>query len=48
LGNALLVCATETKTQADIDAYARALDEVLSDAAAAAPVRSGTAAERAA
>jgi glycine dehydrogenase subunit 1 len=29
LGNALLVCATETKTQADIDAYARAMSEAL-------------------
>jgi glycine dehydrogenase subunit 1 len=29
LGNALLVCATETKTQADIEAYARAMSEVL-------------------
>jgi glycine dehydrogenase subunit 1 len=35
LGPALLVCATETRTLADIDAYARALGEVLSDAAAA-------------
>jgi glycine dehydrogenase subunit 1 len=29
LGNALLVCATETKTQADIDLYARAMSEAL-------------------
>ncbi len=29
LGNALLVCATEMRTQADIDAYARALGEIL-------------------
>jgi glycine dehydrogenase subunit 1 len=29
LGSALLVCATEMRTQADIDAYARALAEVL-------------------
>lgn len=29
LGNALLVCATETKTEADIDAYVAALGEVL-------------------
>jgi glycine dehydrogenase subunit 1 len=29
LGNALLVCATETKTQADMEAYARALAEVM-------------------
>ena len=29
LGNALLVCATETKTDVDIDAYASALAEVL-------------------
>jgi glycine dehydrogenase subunit 1 len=29
LGNALLICATETKTQADIDAYARAMSEAL-------------------
>jgi glycine dehydrogenase subunit 1 len=28
-GNALLVCATETKTAADIDAYVAALQEVL-------------------
>jgi glycine dehydrogenase subunit 1 len=35
LGPALLVCATETRTAADIDAYARALGEVLASAAAA-------------
>ncbi|HEY0939311.1 MAG TPA: aminomethyl-transferring glycine dehydrogenase subunit GcvPA [Steroidobacter sp.] len=29
LGNALLVCATEMRTDADLDAYARALAEVL-------------------
>ena len=29
LGNALLVCATETKTEADIDAYVDALESVL-------------------
>ncbi len=29
LGNALLVCATETRSEADIDAYATALREVL-------------------
>jgi glycine dehydrogenase subunit 1 len=29
LGNALLVCATETKTGADIDAYVAALKDVL-------------------
>ena len=29
LGNALLVCATETRTDADIDAYATALAAVL-------------------
>jgi len=30
LGNALLVCATETKTQADLEAYASALQEIMS------------------
>jgi glycine dehydrogenase subunit 1 len=35
LGNALLVCATETRTMADIDTYARTLREVLDKAAAA-------------
>jgi glycine dehydrogenase subunit 1 len=35
LGNALLVCATETRTAADIDAYAKALAEVLKKARAA-------------
>jgi len=29
LGNALLVCATETKLDVDIDAYARALAGVM-------------------
>lgn len=29
LGNALLVCATETRTTADIERYARALEEVM-------------------
>ncbi len=36
LGNALLVCATETKTPADLAAYAKALAAVLADAPAAA------------
>jgi glycine dehydrogenase subunit 1 len=31
LGNALLVCATETKTDADIDAYVAALENVLTE-----------------
>jgi glycine dehydrogenase subunit 1 len=35
LGNALLVCATETKSHADIEAYASALGEVLRSARAA-------------
>jgi glycine dehydrogenase subunit 1 len=35
LGAALLVCATETKSSADIDAYARALTETLRPARAA-------------
>jgi glycine dehydrogenase subunit 1 len=35
LGAALLVCATETKSSADIDAYARALAETLRPARAA-------------
>jgi glycine dehydrogenase subunit 1 len=39
LGHALLVCATETKTSADIDAYAHALGEVLSNAPAAVSER---------
>ncbi len=34
LGHALLVCATETRTPDDIDAYARALGEVMTGAAA--------------
>ncbi len=29
LGNALLVCATETKTQADLEAYSRALQQIM-------------------
>lgn len=36
LGNALLVCATETRTLADIEAYARALNETMRNSAAAA------------
>jgi glycine dehydrogenase subunit 1 len=35
LGDAILVCATETRTTADIEAYARALARVLGRAAAA-------------
>jgi len=35
LGNALLVCATETRTRDDIAAYARALAEIMQNAAAA-------------
>ena len=35
LGNALLVCATETKTSADIESYANALAETLKAAKAA-------------
>ena len=35
LGHALLACATETRTRADIDAYARALGRELGRAAAA-------------
>jgi glycine dehydrogenase subunit 1 len=35
LGHALLVCATETRTPADIDAYANALGRLLGRAAAA-------------
>ena len=35
LGHALLTCATETRTRADIEAYARALGRELSRAAAA-------------
>ena len=34
LGNALLVCATETKTDADIDAYVEAMREIFSAAKA--------------
>ena len=36
LGHALLVCATETRTRADIETYAGALAAVMRDAAAAA------------
>ena len=36
LGNALLVCATETRTLADIEAYAQALAETMRNSAAAA------------
>jgi glycine dehydrogenase subunit 1 len=36
LGNAMLVCATETKLEIDIDAYAAALAEVMSASRAAA------------
>ncbi len=35
LGHGLLVCATETRTVADIETYARALGEVMKSAAAA-------------
>jgi glycine dehydrogenase subunit 1 len=35
LGHALLVCATETKTSADIERYAVALAEVMKAARAA-------------
>jgi glycine dehydrogenase subunit 1 len=35
LGNGLLVCATETRTREDVATYARALGEVMKDAAAA-------------
>ena len=35
LGSAILVCATETKTQGDIDEYARALSDVMKSARAA-------------
>ncbi len=35
LGHGLLVCATETRTREDVDAYARALGEVMQSAAAA-------------
>jgi glycine dehydrogenase subunit 1 len=31
LGSALLVCATETKTEADLDCYAEALDAILKE-----------------
>ena len=36
LGNALLVCATETRTLADIETYAQALAEAMRNSAAAA------------
>jgi glycine dehydrogenase subunit 1 len=36
LGHAILVCATETKTDADIAAYAGALADVMSPSRAAA------------
>jgi glycine dehydrogenase subunit 1 len=36
LGHALLVCATETKLEADIDTYASALADVMSPSRAAA------------
>jgi glycine dehydrogenase subunit 1 len=36
LGNALLVCATETRTVADIETYASAMAETLRSPAAAA------------
>jgi glycine dehydrogenase subunit 1 len=32
LGNALLICATETKTEADMEAYARALEDAMRSA----------------
>ena len=35
LGHALLVCATETRTREDIDAYAAALAGIMTGAAAA-------------
>jgi glycine dehydrogenase subunit 1 len=35
LGNALLVCATETKTDADIESYASALSDAMKAALAA-------------
>ncbi len=39
LGHALLTCATETKTDADLDAYARALGEILERGSRAASAR---------
>jgi glycine dehydrogenase subunit 1 len=36
LGHALLVCATETKLEADIDAYSSALADVMNPSRAAA------------
>jgi glycine dehydrogenase subunit 1 len=44
LGGALLVCATETKTSADIDAYASALAEIMQGAGFASRERPATAA----
>jgi len=44
LGPALLVCATETKTSADIDAYANALTSILRSAPGATAERQGAAA----
>jgi glycine dehydrogenase subunit 1 len=35
LGNGLLVCATETRTAEDVEAYARALADIMNSAAAA-------------
>jgi glycine dehydrogenase subunit 1 len=35
LGNGLLVCATETRTPEDVEAYARALADIMKNAAAA-------------
>jgi glycine dehydrogenase subunit 1 len=35
LGNALLVCATETRSREDVALYARALSEIMQGAAAA-------------
>jgi glycine dehydrogenase subunit 1 len=35
LGNGLLVCATETRTPEDVEAYARALADIMNSAAAA-------------
>ena len=34
LGNALLVCATETKTEADIDSYVEAMQEIFASSLA--------------
>jgi glycine dehydrogenase subunit 1 len=35
LGAGLLVCATETRTPEDVEAYARALADIMKNAAAA-------------